>query len=229
MILSADELKWVTERMKVYDIKYQEIYNELLDHILTAIEAMRVADDKRDIQIVFQAVVDSHFGGYRGIEEIVATQEKTYTAHIRKLFRGIFTDYFNWKLAAFTAVALGLTATLPNGKLMHNILLVIIFLFAISPMVYTYIMVARNLEIAKGKRSLLKGQLITQAYLPAIFLNGALYLPTIFFVNDENSVGFKLFRQLPLPVLALVMILFMVLNLTVISLCNRLIKKQPAR
>jgi hypothetical protein len=229
MILSAEELDWVTKRMKVYDIKYQEIYNELFDHILTAIEAMRLADDDRDITIVFQEVVDSHFGGYLGIEDVAAKQEKTYTTHIRKSFSKIFWGYFNWKLGVFTAIALGLTLKLPDVKPMHNTLLVAICFFAISPMVYTYITVSRKLEISKGRRSLLKGQLVTQAYLPAMFLNGALYLPAIFFVNDESSAGFKLYKQLPLPVLMLVMILFMVLNLSVVSLCRQVINRTTAR
>ncbi|MCO5936002.1 hypothetical protein NAF17_10670 [Mucilaginibacter sp. RB4R14] len=29
MILTSDELQWVTDRMKIYDVKYQEIF--LLD------------------------------------------------------------------------------------------------------------------------------------------------------------------------------------------------------
>jgi hypothetical protein len=224
MILLADELQWVTDRMKVYGIKYQEIYNELFDHILTAIEDKRKDGDERDIMTVFQDVVDSHFGGYQGIEEVATSQEKVYIAHIRKSFRKILRSYFNWKLLLFTVVALMLTFKLHNVKLMHNMLLVIIFLFAISPMVYTYITITKNVKVAKGRRSLLKGQLLTQAYQPISILNGALYLLKIFFVNDDTSTGYKLLGQLPL--LTLVMIFSMLLNLSIINLCNQIIKKE---
>ena len=226
MILSTDELQWVTNRMRVYDIKYQEIYNELFDHVITAIEVKRAAGDSREILNVFQDVIDKHFGGYAGIEELAAGQEKAYSTRIRKTFRTIFGSYFNWKLLAFTVITLGLTFKLPNVKLVHNILLVLILLFAVSPMVYTYITITKKVKVAKGKRSLLKGQLVTQAYLPLIFLNGALYLPTIFFVNDDTSTGVKLFEQLPLPVLMLVMIFYMLLNLSAINLCNQILKKE---
>ncbi|MDB5061102.1 MAG: hypothetical protein JWP67_945 [Mucilaginibacter sp.] len=224
MILLADELQWVSDRMKVYGIKYQEIYNELFDHILTAIEDKRKDGDERDIMTVFQDVVDSHFGGYQGIEEVATSQEKVYIAHIRKSFRKILRSYFNWKLLLFTVVALMLTFKLHNVKLMHNMLLVIIFLFAISPMVYTYITITKNVKVAKGRRSLLKGQLLTQAYQPISILNGALYLLKIFFVNDDTSTGYKLLGQLPL--LTLVMIFSMLLNLSIINLCNQIIKKE---
>jgi hypothetical protein len=226
MILSADELHWVSDRMKVYGIKYQEIYNELFDHILTAIEDKRKGGDERDIMIVFQNVVDSHFGGYQGIEEVATSQEKVYIAHIRRSFRRILGSYFNWKLLIFTTIALVLTFKLPSVKLMHNILLVLIFLFAVSPMVYTYIAITKKVKVAKGRRSLLKDQLVTQAYQPLSILNGALYLPTIFFVNDDTSTGYKLLGQLPLPLLTLVMIFSMLLNLSIINLCNQIIKKE---
>jgi hypothetical protein len=226
MILSAEELQWVTDRMKVYGIKYQEIYNELFDHILTAIEDKRKDGDERDIMIVFQDVIDSHFGGYQGIEEVATSQEKVYIAHIRRSFRRILGSYFNWKLLVFTIIALVLTFKLPSVKLMHNILLVFILLFAVSPMVYTYITITKKVKVAKGRRSLLKGQLLTQAYLPLSFLNGALYLPTIFFVNDNTSTGIKLLGQIPLPVLILLTIFYMLLNLSAINLCNQIIKKE---
>lgn len=229
MILTANETQWVTERMKVYDIKYQEIYNELFDHIITAIEQKRINGDDKDIQTVFQQVVDAHFGGYRGIDEVVSVQEKNYTAHIRRSFRKIFVACFNWKLLVFTAIAMALTMRLPNVKLIHNILLVLIFLFAVSPMVYTYIVITRNIKIAAGRRSLLKGQLFTQAYLPLIALNGVLYLPSIFFLNDNTSTGVRLFGQLPLPVLMLVAIFYLLLNASVINLCNQVIKKQAVK
>ena len=226
MILSAEEVQWVTNRMKVYDIKYQEIYNELFDHVITAIEAKRAAGDSREILSVFQDVVDTHFGGYQGIEEVAVGQEKAYSTRIRKTFRTILGSYFNWKLLVFTGIVLGLTVNLPDFKLMHNVLLVLIFLFAVSPMVYTYIIISRKVKVAKGRKSLLKGQLIAQAYLPLLFLNGALYLPTIFFLNDNTSTGIKLFGQLPLPVLMLVMIFYMLLNLSAINLCNQILKKE---
>ncbi len=54
MILSADELKWIDDRMMIYEIKYREIYNEIADHIITAIEEKRKAGDMGEIKYLFQ-------------------------------------------------------------------------------------------------------------------------------------------------------------------------------
>lgn len=229
MILTPEETHWVTDRMEIYDVKYQEIYNELFDHILTAIEVKRTEGDIRDIKVVFQDVVDNHFGGYTGIEQVAAGQEKAYVSKIAKIFKASIRSYLNWKLLAFTIVAVGLTFIVPNAKLMHNILLILIYIFAFSPVIYTYMYINKNAKSIEGKKSLLKGQIVSRALLPAFLLNGVLYLPTLFYLTDENGDGFKLYRQLPLPVLMLIMILFMVLNLAAISMCNQAVKKEAVQ
>lgn len=224
MILSPEELQWVTDRMKIYDIKYQEIYYEILDHILTAIELKRDNSDIRDISVVFQDVVDTDFGGYRGIEELALREEKIYSKYIRSSFNSILRSYFNWKVLAFTIIAVGLAYILPATKVMHEVLYVAIFLLAFSPLVYTFILISRSVSTIKGKRSLLKGHLVSQTYLPAMLLNGVMYFP-VFFTDDTDNV-YRMYRQLPLPILALSLIFFMLLNISAITLCNQVLKKQ---
>ena len=144
MTLSPEELQWVTERMKIYDIKYQEIYYEVLDHIITAIELKRDLADKREISIVFQDVVDTDFGGYLGIEELALKQQKIYTKYIGRRFNTIFCGYFNLKLLAFTIVVSGLAYTLPNNKPMYAVFFIAIFLLAFSPLIYAFILISRK-------------------------------------------------------------------------------------
>ena len=67
MTLTGTELEWINKRMDWYDIKYQEIYDEIADHIITAIEKERQEGDNRTIDIVFQNVTDRDFGGYLGV------------------------------------------------------------------------------------------------------------------------------------------------------------------
>jgi hypothetical protein len=49
MKLTPEELQWINKRMDWYTIKYQEIYDEILDYIITAIEAKRAIGDNRPI------------------------------------------------------------------------------------------------------------------------------------------------------------------------------------
>jgi hypothetical protein len=226
MILSPEELQWVTERMKIYDIKYQEIYYELLDHILTAIEARRDNGDNREISIVFQDVVDTAFGGYRGIETLALSHETTYNKYIGGLFKTILKGYFNWKVLSFTAIACALAYTLPANKAMHAVFFVSIFVLAFSPILYAFILISRKVQRVKGKRSLLKGRLISQTYLPGMMLNCVIYLPAIFMGGGDSENGFKLMRQWPLPGLMVILIFFAILNLSAITLCNQVLNKK---
>jgi hypothetical protein len=225
MILSADELQWVTERMKIYDIKYQEVYYEILDHILSALEAKRSSGDNRDISVVFQDVIDTDFGGYRGIEDLTIKQEKIYKKYIGSLFNEIFRGYFNWKLIAFTLVTSALAYTLPNNKAMHAVFFIAIFLLAFSPIIYAFILISYKVEIIKGKRSLLKGRLISQTYIPGMLLNGVIYLPAFFMSWGDGDNGFKLMQHWPLPILMVMLVFFGILNLSAINMCNQVLKK----
>lgn len=226
MILSPAELQWVTERMKIYDIKYQESYYEILDHILTAIETKRDNGDTRDISVVFQDVVDTDFGGYSGIEELAVQQEQIYNKYIGGEFNSIFRGYFNWKLLAFTALAASLAYTLPNNKAMYAVFFIAILLLAFSPMIYAFILISRKVSSIKGKKSLLKGRLISQTYLPGMLLNGIIYLPTLFTGVVDGDNGFKIMQHWPLPVLMVMLVFFAVLNLSAINLCHQVLKQK---
>lgn len=68
MTLPAAEKKWLEERLKTYQIKYREIYYEILDHVILSVEQKRAAGDSTDISILFQQVVDGQFGVTRALK-----------------------------------------------------------------------------------------------------------------------------------------------------------------
>jgi hypothetical protein len=231
MILSAEEQQWVTDRMKIYDIKYQEIYNEIFDHIVTAIEVKRKEGDTRRIEIVFQNVVDDHFNGYAGIEKLATGQEKIYRKLMGKTFKTIFAGYLTWSLLVFTAICVGLSFVMPDTKLIHKIFITSIAILAFSPLIYTFIAVTKKIKVDKGRKSLLKAHLIGQTYLPAMLLNSIFYLPQFFYLagsrNTDDSY-YNSLKFLPLPALVVVLIFFMITNLSCLRLCNQIIKKEVA-
>ncbi|MGY4539699.1 hypothetical protein ACVW0P_004138 [Mucilaginibacter sp. UYNi724] len=218
MILSPEELQWATDRMKIYDIKYQEIYYELFDHVITAIEAKRIKGDNRKIDVVFQNVVDTDFGGYRGIEELALQQAKTYRKFVggtfSKIIRGYLTD---WRIWTFTLVVSALAYKLPDTKAIHVVFLTVVFLLAFTPLLYSFTLISRNVKTIKGKKSLLKGHVMSLTYLPASLLNAIIYLPTFFTGIIDGDNGFKLMQHWPLPALMLVLVVFAVLNLSAIT------------
>ncbi|SDD63717.1 hypothetical protein SAMN05216464_102138 [Mucilaginibacter pineti] len=223
MKLSNDELMWINERMKIYDIKFQEIYNEILDHIITAIEEKRTNGDKRDILEVFQNVVDDHFGGYVGIENLSLEQEKIYLKSVKTAWMRSFKYYLNWPMLAFTVAAVLLSFQLPNVKFVRAFLLVGIFLLAFSPMVYAQIALAGKFRTIKGKKSILKGHLLTRTMIPATVLNSMIYMPQFFFIWNDNENYWSNFKHIPVAFFVPVLMLFVLLNLTAIRYCKEVI------
>ncbi len=53
MKLTYWEMDYIHRRMKTYDIKFQEIYNELFDHIITAIEERRESVDTSSLDQMY--------------------------------------------------------------------------------------------------------------------------------------------------------------------------------
>lgn len=180
MILSAEEVNWVTDRMKIYDIKYQEIYDEVLDHILTAIEDRRTAGNVKEISVLFQNVVDEQFGGYAGIEALAQTQEKIHQRNIRTLFLDQLKTQFNWQTLLIATVLMAVALKIPPTRPVHNFFVLTIFFLVVSPIIYAYSLLAGKIKTIKGKSSLFKGHLLTQMALPLMLLQCCIYIPTIF-------------------------------------------------
>ena len=116
MKLTTEELDWVKKRMDWYDIKFQEIYDEVADHIITGIEAAREDGDQRNIESVFHSVVDNSFGGYLGIDNIVETYKKAFRQKMRHATYASYKFYFNWQTTLLLIILLVAGFFLPTNK-----------------------------------------------------------------------------------------------------------------
>jgi hypothetical protein len=192
MTLSAGELKRIDERLKTYQIKYSEIYHEILDHIISAIEKKRGEGDNSDVETLFQQVVDGHFGGYDGIRDMVVKHEAIYRKSIKKIWGQSLKHYLSWPMLGFTLVVLLLSLQLPNVEPVKLWLVIGCILLAFSPVVYaSFSLPARVLKTIKGTQPFLKIHLIGVAGAPASFFSLLLlyllwsfmdYLPPILFM-----------------------------------------------
>ena len=178
MILTIEELEWVKERMKIYVIKYQEIYDEILDHILTGIEERRTAGDAREIAVVFQDVVEEHFNGYIGIEAMALSEEKIYQKNIRSLFHQRLKQSLNWQLLLTSVILLALAYKMPDVKAVNGAFVVMLIVLGIGPVVYANIKLTGKVKTLKGKHSLLVTMLRTQMMLPLMIFQSFLYYYT---------------------------------------------------
>ncbi|RYY36748.1 MAG: hypothetical protein EOP46_05280 [Sphingobacteriaceae bacterium] len=200
--------------MKIYDIKYQEIYNELLDHVITGIEERRVAGDGREISIVFQNVIDDHFNGYTGIEEVARLHEKAYRQKVNRMLRDNLKYYINWQSFTYVLAALIIGMLLPDIKIVVKILTAVVFVMAFVPMLYSYIEM-RKVKGGKGKYSLIHAYVTSQAALPITILNCVIFLPKLF--QDE----YNLLLLVPPVFLVMLIALLYIYMLSCIRLCKQ--------
>jgi hypothetical protein len=220
MTLLAEELKWIDERMTTYQIKHGAIYYEILDHIISAIEQKREGGDNRNIEILFQQVIDGHFGGKEGIEKLVIKQEYLYKQSIQKLWVQSFKHYLTWPMLGFTMVVLFLSLKLPNVKQVRELLMIGCILLTCWPVLYAFFSLkGRVLKAIEGKQSFLRIHLIKMAAAPSSLL-GVLTLGSPFSI-------IRYLDYLSPIILMAGMMLFLLMNLTAIHFCRQFTEINP--
>ena len=219
MPLTTDELNWVSQHMDIYKIPYQEVHDEVLDHILSAIEQAREAGNDLAIERLFQNVVDEHFNGYIGIDEIVQVQEKAYRKKINRIFWRNYRSILDWKAITFILIAMVIAHFLPIKTMATKLLLVVIFIAEFVPIIYAYVK-TRIIKVSKGKKSLLRRHLLANGYIPFAILNLYLNIPNcIDDINDNRDLHFWILAH-P-EVAALVMALTIIYSISSVYLCRQ--------
>lgn len=217
MKLRADELNWIEERMKTYQIKYRNVYNEILYHVVTAIEEKRQSGDSHNIENLFQQVVNKHFGGSEGIKNLEFKHEENYKEGIKKLWIQSLKHYLNWPMLIFTVMVLLLGGKIPNTEVIKSAIIILCILMACSPPVFAYFLLRNRVMITTdGKRSFLKIHLIRRASLPAaIFFNLAYCWSPVVMAN------------MSIIIFLVIMILFVWLNLAALHFCRQFTTLNP--
>jgi hypothetical protein len=170
MILKVEELTWVSDKLNTYEIKYQEIYDELKDHILTAIEVLREQGDARDIELLFTEVVKKQFPGYWPFEDIVKEYASAYRQRVRKTMWANYKHYFNWQTVPLMVILLWASFYLPHVKKVIAPMMIMLLMISIVPIVYVYYR-GRRIHTDNGKHSYVKGYLLTVSNLLLILFN----------------------------------------------------------
>jgi len=217
MSLPVDELKWIELRLEAYQIRYRSVYYEILDHIISAIEEKRQTGDNRNIESLFQQVVDGHLGGTEGIKKLVAEHEEIYKEGIKKLWMQSLKHYLTWQMLAFTIVVLLLSLKLPDVELVRSSVFVMCILLACSPTVYSYFSLRdRVMTTMDGKLSFFRVHLIKKASISAAIIFNVIYLLSPAVIANTPTI-----------ILMALMMLFVLLNLASIHFCRQFTASNP--
>jgi len=219
MSLNYWDLDSIRDRMKNYDIKYMEIYDEIFDHISSAIEEKQNEGDTRKIPVIFDEVVEIHFGGYQGVEQLAKTQEADYRQKIRKRIWANFMHYINFNSFIFTVLLVLLSLMIPAGKLTFGVIACMLFITAYSPALYVYFKL-RRIKPTGEKKSLVYSQTIRRANLPALLFYWALWIPRLPYLIMDKDMPYKLYNIQP-AILAFLLALMLIYNFSCIRLCKQ--------
>lgn len=216
-MISAEELKWIKERMKTYGIKYGEIYDEILDHVIFAIEKKRADDYNSHIEILFQQVVDGQFGGYEGIANLAINKEDVYNQNIQKLWWQSLRYYLTWPILGFTIVVLLLSLRLPNTEPVKLSMLMGCMLLAGSSVIYAHFSLKeRVLKSVDNGQRFLRIHLIKKAAASFGLLNWLLFFLPAYAVDYLHPI-----------ILMMALMLYILLNLAAIRFCQQFKTLKP--
>jgi len=220
MKLNNVDINYINQRMETYPIPYQEIYDELLDHVISAVETTRNNNDERDIELVFNDIMDTHFGNAKEIRRIVLQNVMAYHKKIGKEFRVNFKHYLNWQTVAVVIILIVTSFYLPQNNTLNTILLFATIITSFWPTMYIVFMV-KNTKTDKKKRSLVKNYMLSISQ----YLTGLTFV-TLFVFRFAKPWHLSLLNPLRYSPFIYITLLcfFTIYSLSTIRLCKQVLK-----
>lgn len=102
--LTTYEKRRIAKDLKMFRIKYAEIYNEVYDHLVSACEFKRLSGDQRPIHTLFLETMEEDIGGHEGIVRITEERETWMKGHLTAAVRTEFKSHFNSSKGAIPIV-----------------------------------------------------------------------------------------------------------------------------
>jgi len=222
MKLTTTDLDYIDERLETHGLKYQEIYNEIRDHVILAIETARSAGDERAIESVYNDMMAVQFPGYYPFERISITYEKAYRARIKKTVWANVRYYLSpLNVIAIALVSLIAGYKLPETQTTDIVILVVFLIASVFPIIYARIKSA-EIKTDNGRESIMREQIRNRALL--VFFN-FFVVKIVFLMCREGWHATLLGASNHNPAVDLFLIAFAVIyGLSIARLCRQEIK-----
>jgi len=170
MKLTTIDLDYINHKMAMYDIKYQEIYDEIKDHMISAVEAARANGDKRNIVPVFDDIMETQFPGFWAFSKISKQYERAYRVKIRKALWANMKYYLNRQTIPLIGLSVILGFYLPLDKRVSLVFMILALIAAFVP--YFYVLgKSKIIKTDEGKKSLVKNHIVARAFASMAIIN----------------------------------------------------------
>lgn len=183
MKLTQTELSCIEQTLDKHDIKYQEVYNELKDHLMSAVEYARASGDERGIDELLKHIISTQFPGWWPFEDVTKSFERAYRKKLWRSFGAIVKSYLNIETSVVALVMAASGLMLHAGKGQAIVLVSGIFIISAIPLFYAFYY-ARRIKAGKKRKSLVAGQLIGISYVLMSLINVIFNLGRLI---DKNS------------------------------------------
>jgi len=218
MNLTTIDLNYINHRMETYDIKYQEVYDEIKDHVISAVEDIRAKGDDRNIVYVFDDMMSAQFPGYWAFQKISKQYERAYRKKIRKTLWANMKHCLNWQTIPLIALSVIIGFYLPHNKMVSVVFMVLMLIAAIVP--YFYVLrKSRIIKPDEGKKSMVKDHVITRAF--ALLAITQVLLNLIGLIGRDYNITYLNPRYFHPVFYILLISFFFIYGLSCILLCRQ--------
>jgi hypothetical protein len=136
MILDKTQKAWVSQL--IYDnVKYNETYLEVLDHVISSLEAEK--DEEITFHQKLNQIWNEDFGGYENLPFLEKARKKEFNKKISRRHFEIFASYFKFPLIVGTLI-ISLLFYIISNFLSNYTLLIVMIISMYIPMIMSNFM-----------------------------------------------------------------------------------------
>lgn len=225
MTLNTVDLDYINHRMDTYDIKYQEIYDEIKDHMVSAVETARGGGDERNIVDVFDELMEGHFPGFWALQDISKEYEMAYRAKLRRTLWSNFGSYLSWQVIGLIILLVITGFYLPNNRVTYRtisvFMMILMVVIACGTQFYAWRQ-GRKIKPDKGKQSMVKNHVARYGAFLILIVN--LLLNCIGFLGREYNIPYLNLRYFHPVFWVLLLSFFILYSLSSTRLCRQELK-----
>ena len=129
MIPTINEKQWLQDYL-FKSLRYRETYNEIYDHILTALEHEPAAEF---FETTVYNVIEKEFGGSSNMLYMEVESKRLINGEVKTQYRRKFADWFKLPLVAYTLIIAAVNFYFWGSK--NSVLAVMGLIFFIAPLI----------------------------------------------------------------------------------------------
>ena len=198
MIPTINEKQWLQDYL-FKSLRYRETYNEIYDHILTALENEPAAEF---FETTVYNVIEKEFGGSSNMLYMEVESKRAISTEIKMKYWRKFTEWFKLPLVAYTLIIIAFNFYFSGSK--HFLLSILSFIIFLSPILIAVVRkILRRFKDHNYKPSIKEGAfdrllyryiLLNNLALAPLMSMVALVVKNMLHLHDYEIIGNLIYK-----------------------------------